>query len=124
MSQVKQAEEKAGKQWLPVLGFLMLVALAVLSYFLAPAAIDLAEDLIPRFSSNIMPFNQLRLAFAALVFVILAGVGGMIVAFAMPKKRSQVSEKALMKEREAAYKAKVAAKKRQRRVNRETRNQR
>lgn len=109
------------KYW-PVLGFLMFVALAIVSYVLAPSVIALARDVVPGFRGNELPRDLMRLAFAGLTFVVLGALAATVLAIAAPKRKIDViKDSALVKEREAMLLQREAARERQRRVNRDLR---
>ncbi len=119
-----RSDSKKGiRRFWPVFGFLMLVALGIIAYFLAPSAIDIAKVIIPRFHGTELPKVQMQWVFTGIVFVILGCIAAAIVAIAAPKSQMRVKEGDLMKEREAALKERQDQKKRQQKINRQMRNQ-
>lgn len=109
------------KYW-PVIGFLMLVAVAIISWFLAPGAIDLARDIIPRFTGRELPAAAMRIVFTVLLTAILGSLSAALLALASPRRPDQVREGDLLKEREAMIKQKQQERARMRKINRELRN--
>ena len=111
------------RRFWPLMGFLMFVALAIVSYFLAPSAIDLARGIVPGFRGNEMPPDLMRLAFAALVFVVLGSLAAIILAVTAPKREIDViKDSQLLMEREEMLKRRAADRERLRRINRELRS--
>lgn len=108
------------KYW-PVIGFLMLVAIAIMSWFLAPQAIELAKDIVPRFTGRELPALTMQILFTVLLTGILGSLSALLLALALPKPKDQVREGDLLKEREAMNKHKALERERLRRINREMR---
>ncbi len=108
------------KYW-PVLGFVMIVMLALIAYAAAPAVVDLLRDAVPQFRTPGIPREQLRLGATVLIFLVLGGVATLILAMAAPKRSLDISTKDLLKEREAIQKRKAAERKRMRDINRQIR---
>jgi hypothetical protein len=116
----KQQEKLSGaRAFWPVLGFLMLVALGVIAWFLAPEAQRLARRLFPAFTGGELEPWQIRAMFAFLVFVVFIGIASAIVAIAAPRRALNVREGDLAKERAHMIKEQTAARKRRRKLNRE-----
>ena len=115
-------EQKSRRRW-AAYGFLLIVALLIISWFLAPTAITISKNALkqlgPALSS--VPQVQQQIVYTLIIFFILAIVTALIVALAAPKRPLNVSEKDLLKEREATEKYKRMARKRQRTLNREMR---
>ncbi|MFN8565679.1 MAG: hypothetical protein U0703_29530 [Anaerolineae bacterium] len=115
-------EHKSRKRW-AAYGFLLIVALLIISWFLAPTAITISKNALkqlgPALSS--VPQVQQQIVYTLIIFFILAIVTALIVALAAPKRPLNVSEKDLIKEREATERYKRMARKRQRTLNREMR---
>lgn len=115
-------EHKSRKRW-AAYGFLLIVALLIISWFLAPTVITVSKSALkqlgPALSS--VPQVQQQIVYTLIIFFILAIVTALIVALAAPKRPLNVSEKDLIKEREATERYKRMARKRQRTLNREMR---
>ena len=120
MSQVKLAENKRRRGLWPVMGLFLAVALAAISYLIAPNVIGLTRQLLPQFRTTGMPPDQVRLIFAFLTFVVLLAFAAFFVALFMPKRKMLVKDTDLKKERDEMVRAKQAEKLRQRKINIET----
>jgi hypothetical protein len=122
-SQVTIATQKISRRRWAAIGFLLIVSLLVISWFIAPPLIDWLKHTFRPFvqaSKTIKPL-QLQLAFTLVVFVILGAFAALIVTVFAPKKKMNVSEKALTQERLDEVKYQRKARKRQRTLNREMR---
>jgi type VI protein secretion system component VasK len=120
-SQVTIAKTHKGRRALPALGFLLVVALSLIAYVIAPDVIEWIKDTFPRFDTRGILPQHLRLIFTAIVFVLLLAVIGMVMALTAPKKAINVNEADLVKERKQAELEKRRMKRRQRKINREVR---
>jgi multisubunit Na+/H+ antiporter MnhG subunit len=123
MSQVRIAEKKRFRGLWPLAGLIMIIALGIISYFLAPAVIDFTRRTLRGFTTAGMAPEQLRLIFTVLIFVVLASFSGLVIAIAAPKRSMQVKEKDLIKERQKMAEQKKYERVRQRRLNIETKKQ-
>lgn len=108
------------KYW-PVIGFVMLIAIGIISWFLAPGAIDLARSIIPRFTGRELPPMTMRIVFAVLLIAILGTLSAALMALAVPRREVQVREGDLLKERQEMIKRKEMERERMRKINRELR---
>ncbi|MFQ3566540.1 MAG: hypothetical protein SNJ59_06040 [Aggregatilineales bacterium] len=117
------AEKKRFRGFWPLAGLIMIVALGILSYFLAPAVIDFTQRTLRGFTTAGMAPEQLRLIFTVLIFVVLASFSGLLIAIAAPKRSTQIKEKDLIKERKRMAEYKKYERARQRRLNIETKKQ-
>jgi hypothetical protein len=116
-----QAAEKKRRAFWPVLGFLLLVALVGISYFAGPEIVKWLD------SSNVIrgfpppasevPRSQINLIVSATTFVVLAMFASLIVAATLPKKKSEINEKMLAKERAERVREQKARKVRQKMLN-------
>ncbi len=121
MSQIKFAvEENSRRRWAAI-GFLLIVSLTVIAWFVSPDVIKWVKSTFRQFQTGSLTPIQLQLAFTAIVFVLLALLAGLIVTLFAPKKALDVKDKDLVKERDAGDKYRHAQRKRQRRINRELR---
>lgn len=122
-SQVTVVYEKRSRKRWAVIGFLLIVSLLVISWFVAPFVITWLKSVNRDFrvgAASIPPL-QLQLAFMAVVFVLLAVVSALIVTVFAPRKSINVKEKDLVAERQDGVKYRQKARKRQRTLNREMR---
>ena len=116
--------KRSRKRW-AAYGFLLIVALLIISWFIAPAAIDAVKAISHGQFKPGTPGGltkvQVQIAFTLIIFVILGSLAAMIVTMAAPKKTINVKEKDLVKERLDGVKYHKQVKKRQRKLNREMR---
>ncbi len=108
------------KYW-PVIGFVMLIALAIISWFLAPSAIALTRDIIPRFTGRELEPMVMKLVFTVLLTAIFGALSAAVMALAAPKKNINVRESDMLKERDEMIKRKAMERERLRKINREMR---
>lgn len=123
MSQVKLAENRRRRGLWPVMGLLLALALAAISYLIAPNVISLTRQLLPQFSTTGMPQLQVRLIFALLTFVVLLLFVALLVSLFMPKRKMLVKESDMKKERDEMIQRKKMERVRQRKINLETARQ-
>lgn len=104
----------------------MLVALVGISYFAGPEIVKWLD------SSNVIrgfpppasevPRSQINLIVSATTFVVLAMFASLIVAATLPKKKSEINEKMLAKERAERVREQKARKVRQKMLNQQGRS--
>ncbi|MBL8145549.1 MAG: hypothetical protein JNL34_04115 [Anaerolineae bacterium] len=123
MTQIRMQERKVKRSWWPLIGFLLILSIAVISYAVAPDVIGLARQALPRMNlRGIAPETQ-RLIFAAITFLILVIITGMIVAAFAPRRRTLVKETDIIKDRDMMLRDRVRDKKKQREINLEIRRE-
>ncbi len=98
---------------LPVLGFVLALCFGAIAWVSSQPAVDWVDNNVRGFNAAEFDPVVLQVGFGLLIFFVLAAVGGVIAAIAMPRKKSTVREKDLMKERQAVLKEKRQRKKRQ-----------
>lgn len=92
-------KEKKRGMW-PLYGLLMAIAAGAFAYVIGPELIPVVRSITNgRFTGFELPPEQMRLAFMAVTFLVLVTIGALIVAIAMPKKKSRVKENDLRKEK-------------------------
>lgn len=123
MTQIRMQEKKVKRSWWPLIGFLLIVSIAIISYAAAPNVIDITRQALPRMNLRGLAPETQRLAFAALTFLILVIFAGMVVAVFAPRRRMLVKEDSVIKERDAMLKQREKDKKRQREINLEIRRE-
>lgn len=122
MTQVKIVIEKKSRRRWAAYGFVLIVALMLISWFLAPSIIQMLRTNSDfRAGMREMPDWQIKVAFTLVIFVILAALSALIVTIAAPKRSLEIKDKDLIKEREEAVEYKRKARRRQRDLNREMR---
>jgi len=122
-SQIKIVQVKRSRRRWAAYGFLLIVALLIISWFSAQPVIDLLKSVFKQFGPalrTITPIQQ-QIAFTLIIFVILAIFAALLVTLGAPKRPLNVKEKDLIKERNDAVKYHKMDRKRQRRLNREMR---
>lgn len=123
MTQIRMQERKVKRSWWPLIGFLLIVSIAVISYAVAPDVIGLTRQALPRLNlRGVAPETQ-RLVFAAITFLILVIITGMIVAAFAPRRRTLVKETDIIKDRDVMMRERERDKKKQREVNLEIRRE-
>jgi len=123
MTQIRMQERKVKRSWWPLIGFLLIISIAVISYAVAPDVIGLTRQALPRLNlRGIAPENQ-RLIFAAITFLLLVIITGMIVAAFAPRRRTLVKETDIIKDRDTMLRERERDKKKQREVNLEIRRE-
>ena len=105
----------------PALGALLILASAVMAYFIGPAVVDWLDkgNVIRGFPPTGVPRVNIYWILRGIVFVILVLLSSMVVAAAAPKKKSAVTEVKLIKERKEMVNEKKARKMRQQLMNKE-----
>ncbi len=117
-------EKRSRKRWAAI-GFLLIVSLLVISWFIAPAVITWLRSINRQFrissGTQNIPDVQLQLIFTLILFVLLGATSALIVTVFAPKKKINVKDKDLMAERMDGVKYHQKARRRQRTLNREMR---
>jgi hypothetical protein len=121
-----EAAKKRREAFWPVLGFLMLVALTGISYFAGPEIVRWLDsnNIIRGFPppASEVPRSQINLIVSVMTFVVLALFASLIVAATLPKKKAEINEKALAKERAERVQEKKVKKMRQKMLNQQGRS--
>ena len=124
-SQVTVVVHKRSRKRWAAYGFLLIVALLVIAWFLADPAVTLVKSLSHGQFRPGAPGGltkaQVQVVFTLIIFFILGSIAALIVTVAAPKRAINVKEKDLVKERLDGVKYHKKAKKRQRQLNREMR---
>ncbi|MEP7291245.1 MAG: hypothetical protein ABI835_05655 [Chloroflexota bacterium] len=114
-------EKKSRKRW-AAYGFVLIVALMTISWFVAPSVIDaLKANREFRDGMRTLQPWQIQVVFTLVIFVLLAGISALIVTIASPKRVLNVKDKDLNKERKENVAYQRKARSRQRKLNREMR---
>ena len=124
-SQVTVVVHKRSRKRWAAYGFLLIVALMVIAWFLADPAITAVKSLSrgafrPGAPGGLTKI-QVQVAFTLIIFFIMGSIAALIVTIAAPKSKINVKEQDLVKERLDGVKYHKKAKKRQRQLNREMR---
>ena len=117
----RQAEKKSKRGLWPLYGLLMAIALGAIAYVTAPLLLDFVDSRSPNFSIGNLSEDQVKLLFAGIIFFVLLGIMTVILGVTVPKKKSEVLDAALVKERKAMEAERRAQKKRQMEIARKLR---
>jgi hypothetical protein len=117
----RQAEKKARRGLWPLYGLLMAIALGVIAYILAPMLLQFVRSRSANFSIGNLTTQQVELLFAGIIFFVLLGIGTLILGLTVPKKKSEVLDAKLVKERKQMEVERRAKKKRQMEIARKLR---
>jgi hypothetical protein len=116
-------KKKMKGMW-PVIGFLMACALGVIAFVLAPSVQRIVIQITRGgFTGQEMPPDQMRLFFTGAIFLVLGSIAALIVAFAVPKKKNQVQDAEMRRQKEVIKKEDRARKVRARVVEHEMKKQ-
>lgn len=108
--------EPRGKAFWPVLGLLLALSSAALAWVFTPSVLAFLKSNL----RNFPPITTtLSLMTTVILFALFAMVFSLIVALAMPRRKSQVTEIQMAKDRDAMVREKAARKVRQRDINRQ-----
>jgi hypothetical protein len=112
MNQFKVAEKKKSRGLWPVYGLVMALAAGAIAYVLGPSLSTWFQRRAPAFNVGTFTPEQVDLFFSALIFVAILGLGSLLVAVAAPRKKSNVKETDLVKERKEMQAEQKARRKR------------
>jgi membrane protein implicated in regulation of membrane protease activity len=109
------AANKGGgnKAFWPVIGFVLAVALGLISYILSPLVI---KYVVPQLNNGQLSYDNLVLVVAGVVFLILGAIVVLIIAAAVPKNRNpmdKINEKELLDERKVRNRRRLIRKQRE-----------
>lgn len=108
-----------GKAFWPVLGFLLALSSAVLAFvFTDPVIKSLKGSVLKGLPTN---DPKVPIIIGVILFAIIAMTFSLIVAFAVPRKKSGVTEIQMAKDRKVMVNQKAARKIKQRDINRQNR---
>lgn len=106
--------------FLPVLGFIMIIAFAIIAYALGATGYEFLRDKqLVNFAASNVSREVWEWVVRGVIFVILLMLASLIVAASRPRLKSEVREKALVKERDQMRKDIRAKKELQRRINKQ-----
>lgn len=108
--------EPRGKAFWPILGLLLALSAGALSWVFTPEVLKYLDRTLPNFPT-ITP--TITWVVTGILFIIIALVFSLVVAFAVPKRKGEVNEVKLAKERSDMVRGKAARKVRQRDINRQ-----
>lgn len=111
----RKKESRGVKPFLPIMGLALAIAFGAIGYIIGP---KLAEVASKQFNFELT--TEIEWIFRGAVFLIGLGIAAMAIGAATPKPKTEklATERNLAKEREQRRKEHIAAKKRQREINR------
>ncbi len=113
---INKKKEPRGKAFWPVLGFLLALSSGALAYVFAPSVLQYLKGHL----TNFPPITTtVTLIVTGILFMLIAMLFSLVVAFAVPRKKSVVTEIQIAKDRTAMVNEKVARKIKQRDINRQ-----
>jgi uncharacterized BrkB/YihY/UPF0761 family membrane protein len=121
MSYNKQAEQdrKKGTALLPAAGFILIVALGIVAWFIAPSVQDL---LVRRLQvGDAVRAPEFKYVVFGVLFITMVMSVGLIYAIAVPRRRDDVKDGDIAKERKEMTKAIEERKARRRKVKHDMR---
>ena len=104
-----------GKAFWPILGFLLALSSAALAYVFTNPVIDTLRKSLRNFPTD----AKVPIIIGVTLFALFALVFSLIVAFAVPRKKSGVTEIQITKDRKMMVNEKMARKIKQRDINRQ-----
>jgi uncharacterized protein HemX len=108
----------------PVIGLVLGVALAAISWVLAPGAYQFIRQRLPQFSIGTLTEGQVTAIVGVFIFALLVALASVIVAAFAPRKgRHDTRDAALRKEKDAMLRAEKERKARKREVEAQMRKQ-
>ncbi|MDZ4764632.1 MAG: hypothetical protein SGI73_08770 [Chloroflexota bacterium] len=123
MSQVRVAEKKRGRRAYAAVGFILIIAIAVIVFVVTPPLTAyLDTTFLRRYSIPRKDLPTVQLLVGLVLFFIGSTITALIVSLFAPKKMINVKETDLVKERDAMVKQRKADRVRQRKINRDFRD--
>jgi len=104
-----------GKAFWPALGLMLALASAGLSYAATPSVIGFLKSNLRGFPND----KKIPIIVGVTLFALIVLILSLIVAFAVPRKKSAVTEIQISKDRKAMVNEKMARKIKQREINRQ-----
>lgn len=108
--------EPRGKAFWPVLGLLLALSSAALAWVFTQPVIDFLRKSLPSFPRQT---NVVTIIVGVALFFLIAMLFSLVVAMAVPKRKSAVTEINVAKQRDEMVREKAARKVRQRDINRQ-----
>jgi predicted PurR-regulated permease PerM len=104
-----------GKAFWPILGFLLALSSAALAFVFTDPVVTQLQKSLRGFPRD----PKVPIIVGVILFFLIAMVFSLIVAFAVPRKKSAVTEIQMAKDRKAMVNQKAARKVKQREINRQ-----
>lgn len=106
-----------GRAFWPVLGFLLALSAGVLAFVFTDPTIAFLKTKLHPFPND----AKVPIIIGVILFALFAMIFSLIVAFAVPRKKSAVTEIQMAKDRKVMVNQKMARKIKQREINRQGR---
>ncbi|MCA0453302.1 MAG: hypothetical protein LCI00_04940 [Chloroflexi bacterium] len=113
---MNKKKESRGKAFWPVLGLLLAISAGLLAWVFTNPTIDFLKKNLRSFPPAT---PTVTLIVGVILFALLILIFSLLVAIAVPKRKSDVNEAKLVKERSEMVRAKAARKIHQREINRQ-----
>jgi uncharacterized membrane protein len=120
MSQVRMYEKKQSRVLWPVMGFILAVALGVISWIVGPSVMTVLPPDIQGLMRR-LPGLQGEAYVSIFIFIILLSIGVIFVALFAPKKAINIKDSEMMKQRQEIIKYKTTKERYQRKIAQENR---
>jgi predicted PurR-regulated permease PerM len=104
-----------GKSFWPVLGFLLALSSAALAFVFTDPVVSALRKSLRNFPTG----ATVNIIIGVILFVVIGLFFSLIVAFAVPRKKSGVTEVQMTKDRKVMVNEKMARKIKQREINRQ-----
>src|SRR5262249_13093129 len=104
-----------GRAFWPVLGFLLALSSAALAFVFTNPTLQFLQSKLRNFPHD----PKVPIIVGVILFALIAMIFSLIVAFAVPRKKSAVTEIQMTKDRKAMVNEKAARKIKQREINRQ-----
>ena len=118
MSLKQEGGKRTIEAFFPVIGMILAVCLAAIAWAFAGPLLDWSVDTFDGFDGNELDRVWLELGFGAFIFLISGAFASMLVAFAVPRKKSTVTTKDLQSEKDAMNLEKRRREKRKKEIRR------
>lgn len=120
MSQVRMHEKKQSRVLWPVMGFILAVALGIISWALGPSVMGALPANIQGLLRR-LPGLQGEAYVSIFIFILLLSIGVIFVAMFAPKKAINIKDSEMMKQRQDMIKYKATKERYQRKIAQENR---
>ena len=104
-----------GRAFWPILGFLLALSSAAFAFILTDPVVSALQKSLRNFPRG----ATVNIIIGVILFVVIGLIFSLIVAFAVPRKKSGVTEIQMTKDRKAMVNQKMARKIKQREINRQ-----
>jgi hypothetical protein len=117
-NQQAEVERRRGKAWLPLVGFILIVCFGVIAYYLG----DPVRDFVDRRAGADLSTPEMLWLVRGVLFLSLVMIGGLLFALFAPRKREDVKDKDIYKDKKAIDAEVLARKERRKKAKRDLKN--